>query len=82
MPRMTDDEIQHVFDNYNKLRAHESYWVEAGMALVEYLHTRHGMRYADIYAIAESGNQTKHYRELLAQPRVAPNIIQLRMERD
>ncbi len=51
--RMTDAEIQKVFDKYNALREKESYWVDAGLALVEYLHEKHGMKYRDIYAIAE-----------------------------
>lgn len=59
MPRMTDAEIQKVFDDYNRMRAKESYWIGAGMALVEYLHKTHGMRYADIYEIAETAEYTK-----------------------
>lgn len=66
MPRMTDEEIQKVFDDYNRLRAKESYWVGAGMALVEYLHKTHGMRYADIYEIAESAEYTKAAKAALA----------------
>lgn len=76
MPRMTDDEIQKVFDDYNRLRARESYWVGAGMALVEYLHKEHGMRYADIYAIAESNEWTKHAKTALAVIRM-DNIVAL-----
>lgn len=77
MPRMTDDEIKKVFDDYNRLRAKESYWVGAGMALVEYLHKEHGMRYADIYAIAESNEWTKHAKAALAVVRM-DNVARLR----
>lgn len=76
MPRMTDDEIQNVFDDYNRMRAKESYWVGAGMALVEYLHKTHGMRYADIYAIAESAEYTKAAKAALAIIRM-DNIVAL-----
>lgn len=61
MVRMTDEEIQQVFDKYNYLQLRESYWVSAGLALVEYLHGQ-GMRYADIYAIAERDPMTKKLR--------------------
>lgn len=66
MPRMTDEEIQNVFDDYNRMRAVESYWVGAGMALVEYLHKNHGMRYEEIYSIAESREWTKAAKAALA----------------
>jgi len=78
MPRMTDEEIQRVFDDYNRLRARESYWVGAGMALVEYLHKNHGMRYADIYAIAESQEWTKKAKAALAVIRMENNVTPLR----
>lgn len=74
MPRMTDDEIQKVFDDYNKLRAENNYWTGAGMALVKYLHEKHGMRYTDIYAIAEADEGTRLYRDAMKAPRVAPNV--------
>lgn len=76
MPRMTDEEIQKVFDDYNRIRAKESYWVGAGMALVEYLHRTHGMRYADIYEIAESAEYTKAAKAALAVIRM-DNIVAL-----
>jgi hypothetical protein len=74
---MSDDEIQKVFDDYNRMRAKESYWVGAGMALVEYLHKSHGMRYADIYAIAESEEWTKHAKAELTVVRMENNVTQL-----
>lgn len=77
MARMTDEEIQKVFDDYNRLRAKESYWVGAGMALVEYLHKTHGMRYADIYAIAESKEWTKQAKAALAVIRMENNVTPL-----
>jgi hypothetical protein len=76
MPRMTDEEIQKVFDDYNRLRAKESYWCGAGMALVEYLHKEHGMRYADIYEIAENKEWTKQAKAALAVIRM-DNIVAL-----
>jgi hypothetical protein len=77
MARMTDEEIQRVFDDYNRMRAKESYWVGAGMALVEYLHKEHGMRYADIYAIAESKEWTKSAKAALAVIRMENNVTPL-----
>lgn len=77
MPRMTDEEIQKVFDDYNRMRAKESYWVGAGMALVEYLHKQHGMKYADIYAIAESAEYTKKAKASLAVLRMENNVTTL-----
>ena len=78
MARMTDEEIQGVFDDYNRLRAKESYWVGAGMALVEYLHKTHGMRYADIYAIAEAKEWTKSAKAALAVVRMENNVTELK----
>lgn len=75
--RMTDEEIQSVFDDYNRMRAKESYWIWAGMALVEYLHNVHGMRYADIYAIAESDEHTRLAKMALAEIRM-DNVVVLR----
>lgn len=75
--RMTDEEIQKVFDDYNRLRAKESYWVGAGMALVNYLHKEHGMRYNDIYAIAESQEWTKKAKAALAVVRMENNVTPL-----
>lgn len=77
MTRMTDEEIQKVFDDYNRLRVKESYWCGAGLALVEYLHKNHGMRYADIYAIAESKEWTKHAKAALAVVRMENNVVAL-----
>lgn len=77
MSRMTDEEIQKVFDDYNRLKLKESYWVGAGMALVEYLHREHGMRYADIYKIAESSEFTKQAKAALAVVRAENNVIDL-----
>ena len=77
MSRMTDEEIQKVFDDYDRIRAKESYWVGAGMALVEYLHKEHGMRYADIYAIAENQEWVKQAKGALAVIRME-NIVPLR----
>lgn len=77
MTRMTDEQIQKVFDDYNRLRAKESYWVGAGMALVEYLHKFHGMRYADIYAIAEAEEWTKSAKAALAVVRMENNVTPL-----
>lgn len=73
--RMTDDEIQHVFDKFNYLNMREDYWISAGMALVEYLHKEHGMRYADIYAIAEREPFTKKLRRDYEAS--SGNVIQL-----
>jgi len=75
---MTDDEIQKVFDDYNRMRALESYWVGAGMSLVEYLHKTHGMRYADIYAIAEAKEWTKSAKAALAVVRMENNVTELK----
>lgn len=77
MARMTDDEIQKIFDDYDRLRVKESYWVGAGMALVEYLHKTHGMRYADIYAIAESEEYTRQAKAALAVIRMEGNVTVL-----
>lgn len=51
--RMKDEEIQKVFDDYNRIRKEGFYWTDAGLKLVEYLHAVHGMKYQQIYDIAE-----------------------------
>jgi hypothetical protein len=78
--RMSDEDIQKAFDDYNRLRARESYWVGAGMALVEYLHKNHGMRYAEIYAIAESQEWTKAAKAALAVIRMENNVTEIRLK--
>lgn len=81
MSRMTDEEIQRVFDDYNRMRAKESYWIGAGMALVEYLHKAHGMRYVDIYSIAESQEYTRKAKAALAVLRMEGNVISINQQK-
>ena len=77
MSRMSDEQIQKIFDDYNRMRAKESYWCAAGMALVEYLHKELGMRYSDIYEIAESQEWAKAAKATLAAVRME-NVVYLR----
>ncbi len=77
MGRMSDEEIQGIFDDYNRMRAKESYWIGAGMALVDYLHKTHGMRYAEIYEIAERPEYVKAAKAVLAVVRME-NVVSLK----
>jgi hypothetical protein len=77
MAHLTDEEIQKVFDDYNRLRARNDYWVGAGMALVEYLHKELDMSFAEIYTIAESPKYTQEAKARVAACRMEGNVVTL-----
>lgn len=77
MAHLTDEEIQKVFDDYNRLRARNDYWVGAGLALVEYMNKELDMSFAEIYTIAESPEYTREAKARVAACRMEGNVVTL-----
>ena len=50
--------VEEIIKRYNHLLANHNYWIDGGMSLVEYLHSK-GMRYKEIYDIMEGSNNER-----------------------